>query len=114
MVVTSDCKSSNIISPSLAGVAMSFPPPPQFQGLLPPSGLKIPRFPMIDDYHHLHNQQKMGVHPFGLSLPFTSLSSVPYLKPVSPIPQDEEHSEDDKASSDGGKYINNFAPTCFV
>lgn len=106
MVVTNDGKSADIISPSLAGAAMSFPPPPQFQGLMPPTGLKIPRFPMMmDDPIH---QNKMN--PFGLSLPFTSLSSVPYLKPVSPVSRSDEHSDDDKAScSDGGKYhLRNF------
>lgn len=96
MVVTSDEKTSDAISPSLASAAMSFPPPPQFQGLMPPSGLKIPRFGgmMMDD--------TMKMNPFGFSLPFTSMSHVPYLKPVSP--KQEEHSEDDKAgSSDDGK-----------
>jgi len=91
MVVTSDEKPSDAISPSLASAAMSFPPPPQFQGLLPPSGLKIPRFGgmMMDD--------TMKMNPFGFSLPFTTMSHVPYLKPVSPKPEDQ--SEDDKAGS---------------
>lgn len=116
MVVTNDGKSADIISPSLAGAAMSFPPPPQFQGLMPPTGLKIPRFPMMmDDPLHHHHHNKMGVNPFGLSLPFTSLSSVPYLKPVSPISRSDEQSDDDKAScSDGGKYIYFFMYTISI
>ena len=108
MVVTSDGKASDIISPNLAGAAMSFPPPPQFQGLMPPTGLKIPRFPMMDDTN------KMGLNPFGLSLPFTSLSSVPYLKPVSPIMKEDDHSDEDKEScSDGGKYCTQIS-YCFI
>lgn len=88
MVVTSSTKLSEAISPSLTSSAMSFPPPPQFQGLMAPPSLKIPRFGMDDKLSN----------PFGLSLPFTTLSNVPYLKPVSP--KQEDMSDDEKALSD--------------
>lgn len=89
MVVTSNTSSSEAISPSLVNAAMSFPTPAQFPQLMVPPNLKIPRYAFENDIKPAQ---------FGLSLPFTTLTNVPYLKPVSP--KQEDPSDDEKGMSD--------------
>lgn len=90
MVVTSSSKTSGAISPSLSTPNISFPT--HIPGLTAPPSLKIPRFGGFGI-----GDDKLS-NPFGLSLPFTNLPNVPYLKPVSP--KQEEHSDDEKVHSD--------------
>lgn len=90
MVVTSNIKAEDTLSPSLTAPTITFPT--HLPGLTAPPSLKIPRFPGFDD--------KLS-NPFGLSLPFTNLPNVPYLKPMSP--KQEPQSDDDKVPSDSGE-----------
>ena len=92
MVVTSNQKSEEAISPSLSTPNLTFPT--HLPGLTAPPSLKIPRFGGFDD--------KLS-NPFGLSLPFTNLPNVPYLKPMSP--KQEPQSDDEKIPSDSGKLL---------